>query len=127
MCARRELRTTTNVWADRTSNGAGAYSFSVGVRVPCRRETFAHWLTFPAPRQGERNALKISLDNVRPYHPGHHRLEPIATCSTPSCSSLDRRAEVVACDRVAATRGAERGGFHGALVSSHVVLGSGCP
>lgn len=66
-----------------------------------------HWLTFPAPRQGKRNALKINLDKVRPYHVDHpvfKQIYPVRNDAEAANAEykvhlLDTRASQVGADR----------------------------
>ena len=91
----------------RAVSRSGQHTFSVGVRVTCRREPFVHWLTLPAPRQGKRHALKINLDKLRPYHADHpvfrdlYRVRNDAEAANAEYKKhlLDTRASQVGADR----------------------------
>ena len=91
----------------RTVSTSGQHTFSVGVRVACRREPFVHWLTLPAAQQGRRHTLKINLDKLRPYHADHpvfRDLYPVRNDAEAANAEykkhlLDTRASQVGADR----------------------------
>lgn len=91
----------------RTQRRDGRYSYSVGFRIRCHRESFVHWMTFPAATQGRRHRLKLNLDKVRPYHREHEIFRALYTVRNDAEAAnaeykkhlLDTRASQVSADR----------------------------